>query len=119
MTRKAHVGWLRVLALSLVSVLAIVLLAPSSMLAQEEKSFHWERYDYDIDILPNGDMLFAVTMTFSFDQGSFSQGYYAFSMDRVVDVRDVELLEGSQPYRLVSGESVGVALSRDWRAAHL
>jgi len=107
MTRKAHVGWLRVLALSLVSVLAIVLLAPSSMLAQEEKSFHWERYDYDIDILPNGDMLFAVTMTFSFDQGSFSQGYYAFSMDRVVDVRDVELLEGSQPYRLVSGESVG------------
>ena len=71
------------------------------------KAFHWTEYDYDVDILDNGDMLFRVTMGFAFDSGSFSQGYYSFDMDRLDDVRDVTVFEGSQPYIQVGEERVG------------
>lgn len=71
------------------------------------KAFHWTRYDYAVDILDDGDMLFRVTMGFAFDSGSFSQGYYSFDMDRLDDVHDVAVFESSQPYIQVSEERVG------------
>lgn len=94
--------------LSVIIVLALVISAqvlPAA--AQSGKSFHWTQYDYTVDILDNGDMLFEVTMGFSFDSGSFGQGYYSFDMDRLDDVRDVEVFEGLQPYIRTNDERVG------------
>jgi len=98
---------LRVLAaLAALSIVAVVANQPAQTAnAEEAKAFHWKRYDYDIEILRNGDMVFNVTMTFSFDRGSFHQGYYEFDMDRVEAVKDVEVWEEDRQYRPVSGET--------------
>jgi uncharacterized membrane protein YgcG len=82
----------------------LLALGSTGALAQEGKSFHWTRYDYTVDILENGDMLFEVTMAFSFDSGSFSQGYYLFDMARLEDVRDVSLSEGDREYTPTGSE---------------
>ncbi len=96
------------LGLSLALIILLVALGPPTAAgAQSGKSFHWTRYDYTVDILENGDMLFTVLMGFSFDSGSFSQGYYEFEMNRLQDVRDVSLREGSQEYRQVGSEQIG------------
>ncbi len=95
----------RFLALLVAALLVVATITPVS--AQSGKSFHWTHYDYAVDILDNGDMLFEVTMGFSFDSGSFSQGYYSFDLDRVDDVRDVQVFEGAQAYTQVGSERVG------------
>lgn len=89
---------------AVLAILAVVAFSVAA-LAQSTKVFHWIQYDYDIQILSNGDMLYAVTMTFSFDRGSFHQGYYEFNLDRVDDVRDVEVWEGDHSYRSVDAEA--------------
>lgn len=100
--RRGHVALLPAL---LVAVLVLAVVLPAG--AQTSKEFHWRQYDYDVEILDNGDTLFTVVMTFSFDRGSFSQGYYAFELGRVDDVRDVQVWEGNQQYRPVGSEAVG------------
>ncbi|NPV07225.1 MAG: DUF2207 domain-containing protein [Anaerolineae bacterium] len=98
---RMALSWIWVVLLALGLLLARGTLAAS---AQTGKSFHWNRYDYTVDILENGDMLFEVTMAFSFDSGSFSQGYFSFDMDRLEDVRDVSVFEGERAYTPVSSE---------------
>ena len=91
--------------LPLVLAVALAIVAFSAMAsAQSAKVFHWTQYDYDVQILKNGEMLYTVTMAFSFDEGSFHQGYYEFNLDKVDDVRDVEVWEGDRRYKSVASE---------------
>ena len=108
-----------VVCLALIALLTAGLVTPAT--ADDSKSFHWGRYDYDVQILPNSDMLFTVVMSLVPDSGSFHQGYYEFSMARVMDVRDVQVWEGDRQYSLVSAGnpytyeySVGSMFTVNW-----
>ena len=101
--RLQPLTWLPLLLLVAATVVSLAGVAPAG--AQSSKVYHWSQYDYDVDILDNGDMQFTVDMVFSFDQGSFSQGFYSFETGRVEDVTDVEVWEGERRYREVASES--------------
>ncbi|MHB0875914.1 MAG: DUF2207 family protein [Anaerolineae bacterium] len=96
-------AWLPVALLIAATIVSLAAVAPAG--AQSSKVYHWSQYDYDVQILNNGDMLFTVDMVFSFDQGSFSQGFFAFDTGRIEDVQDVEVWEGDRRYREVGEES--------------
>jgi uncharacterized membrane protein len=104
--RKGQRPWFALLPVALLVVVLVAMLAGAAPVgAQSDKAYHWSQYNYDVQILDNGDMLFTVDMVVSYDQGSFSQGFFAFDMSRVGDVTDVELWEGERRYREVSSET--------------
>ncbi len=64
----------------------------------EEKTFHWTRYDYDVTIQDDGDVDIAVDMEIDFTQGEFHHGFFEFETGRVDEVTNVQVWEGRQQY---------------------
>ena len=74
--------------------LALILIVGSWGLAQaQEKSLYWQRWDVDIDVQENSDMLVDETQQIVFTSGTFRFGYRAIPLDRVGEITDVQVSE--------------------------
>ncbi len=85
-------------------LLAVALLIPSMAQAQS-KTLYWERYNVDITVLQNGDMLVEELQTIVFTSGTFRYGYRTIPMDKADGIQDVEVWEENHQYTQSSTES--------------
>jgi len=83
--------------------LVIVFLLPAVAHA-EVKTLYWERYDVNITVLLNGDLLIEEQQTIVFTSGSFHYGYRTIPLDKTDGIVNVEVWEGNRPYTRSSYE---------------
>jgi uncharacterized membrane protein YgcG len=93
----------------------VVVLASWSAAHAQEKSLYWQRYDVNITVLENSDMLVEETQEIAFTSGTFRFGFRAIPLDRVEDITDVqvsEIINGvEQPYTPGSSGAYGFVTS--------
>ena len=70
-----------------------LLTVPSSLVLAQEKSLVWNRYDADITVQNNGDLLVQETQEIAFTSGSFHFGYRAIPLDRVDNITNLQVFE--------------------------
>jgi hypothetical protein len=92
-------------------LLAAILFAPAAWLAPaadaQTKSFYWERFDVDVEVLPNGDLIVTENQTLHFSGGTFSAGFRTVPVGRAGNndgIDSVEVLEGDIRYAENSSE---------------
>ncbi|HMQ53198.1 MAG TPA: DUF2207 domain-containing protein, partial [Anaerolineae bacterium] len=104
----------QVLLLIILSLLYLNI-KPYPALAQD-KTLVWERYDVNIAVQTNGDLLVEEIQEISFTSGSFSFGFAAIPLDRVeriADVRVAELINGQErSYTANSSQPYGFTTTR-------
>ncbi len=81
----------------LIIPLALILLLPTAAQAQS-KTLFWERYDVDITVQTNGDMLVEETQIIQFTSGSFTYGYRTIPMGKTEGIEDVQVWEENRQY---------------------
>jgi uncharacterized membrane protein YgcG len=75
-------------------VLALVLILGSWGFAQaQEKSLYWQRWDVDIDVQQNSDMLVEEVQEIIFTSGTFRFGFRSIPLDRVERITDIQVFE--------------------------
>ncbi len=82
-----------ILPLTLAATLAL-----TGMAYAQSKTFHWERFDVNITVLPNGDFVVEEIQEIAFTSGEFYFGYRSIPMDRLENITDVEVWEGERQY---------------------
>ena len=92
--------------------LLLLALAGSMDVTQaQEKTLYWQRYDVDLVVQPNSDILVQETQQIVFTGGSFSFGFAAIPLDRVEQITDLqvsEIIGGSErPYTPNSDSDYG------------
>lgn len=98
-------------------ILSLLLLniEPYPALAQD-KTLIWERYDVNIAVQANGDLLVEEIQEISFTSGSFSFGFAAIPLarvERITDVRVSELIDGQErTYSANSSQQYGFTTTR-------
>ncbi|MCA9919861.1 MAG: DUF2207 domain-containing protein [Anaerolineales bacterium] len=93
----------------LFSLLLVTLFNPGSAAAQT-KSFYWERFDVDITLLENGDMIVEETQVLNFSGEPFTFGYGTIltgSAGNNDDIFDIQLREGDLVYQESSSNAPG------------
>ena len=84
-----------------VAILA-ALLGSSFVVLAQGKTLYWQRYDVDINVQQNGDMLVEEVQEIAFTNGTFTFGYAAIPLDRVEQITDIgvsEIVSGQErPY---------------------
>lgn len=103
--------FLSVLALAL---LVALLLAPAA--GAQSKQFFWERFDVDVEVLENGDLIVTENQTINFSGAPFTFGYRAVPVDRNGNndgIDSVEVIEGDLVYQQNSSERPGTFTVRD------
>ncbi|MCA9944153.1 MAG: DUF2207 domain-containing protein [Anaerolineales bacterium] len=96
-------------SLFLFALLLVALFTPSSAAAQT-KSFYWERFDVDITLLENGDMIIEETQVLNFSGEPFTFGYGTIltgSAGNNDDIYDIQLREGDLVYQESSSNAPG------------
>jgi hypothetical protein len=72
------------------------------MAQAQDKTLYWQRYDVDLTVQPNSDILVEETQQIVFTSGTFTFGFAAIPLDRVEQITDLELselIDGSErPY---------------------
>jgi hypothetical protein len=99
-----------------VALLAVVLLWGTWGAAQaQEKSLYWQRYDVNLTVQPNSDILVEEIQQIAFTSGTFRFGFAAIPLDRVEDIADVQLSEiingVERPYTPGSSNEYGFVTS--------
>jgi hypothetical protein len=64
----------------------------------QSQTLYWERFDVNITVLENGDFVVEEIQEIVFTSGQFRFGYRSIPMDRLEDITDVAVLEGSRRY---------------------
>ncbi len=86
----------------------LVLLAISLLVAKpaqaQSKTFYWQRYDVDVTVQPNGDLLVEERQTIVFTSGTFRFGYRTIPLEKTDGIEGIELWEGGQQYDSSSSE---------------
>jgi uncharacterized membrane protein YgcG len=73
---------------------AFFLLLPGLNDAQaQEKTLYWQRYDVNLDVQTNSDILVEETQQIVFTSGTFTFGFAAIPLDRVEQITDLQLSE--------------------------
>jgi len=89
----------------------VIVLAGWGVAQAQEKSLYWQRYDVNIAVQPNSDMLIEEIQQIAFTSGTFRFGFRAIPLDRVERITDVqvsELINGvEQPYTPNSSRQYG------------
>jgi hypothetical protein len=70
-----------------------------SVVQAQDKSLIWQRYDVNIRVQPNSDLLVEEVQTIQFTSGVFRFGFAAIPLDRVEQITDVsvsEVIDGSE-----------------------
>jgi uncharacterized membrane protein YgcG len=83
--------------------LAFFLLLPGLNTVQaQEKTLYWQRYDVNLDVQTNSDILVEETQQIVLTSGTFTFGFAAIPLDRVERITDLqvsEIINGSErPY---------------------
>lgn len=74
--------------------LAFILLLPGLNVAQaQEKTLYWQRYDVNLAVQSNSDILVEETQQIVFTSGTFTFGFAAIPLDRVERITDLQLSE--------------------------
>lgn len=97
--------FLTILALFLLTAL---LLAPAA--EAQSKQFYWERFDVDIEVLENGDLIVTENQTLNFSGAPFTAGFRSIPVDRNGNndgIDGVEVIEGDRVYEQNSSERPG------------
>ena len=97
--------FLTILALFLLTAL---LLAPAA--EAQSKQFYWERFDVDVEVLENGDLIVTENQTLSFSGAPFTAGFRSIPVDRNGNndgIDGVEVIEGDRIYEQNSSERPG------------
>ena len=109
---------LRTAVTLLLALLLVTLFTPGSVMAQT-KSFYWERFDVEITLLENGDMVIEETQVLNFSGEPFTFGYGSIltgSVGNNDNITDIQLREGDLNYVESSSNAPGtfeVDKSRD------
>lgn len=96
------------LSLFALLLLAALLLAPA--VGAQSKQYFWERFDVDIQVLENGDLIVTENQTLNFSGAPFTFGYRAIPIGRSGNndgIDSVEVLEGDRVYEQNSSERPG------------
>lgn len=96
-------------SLFLFAALLVALFNPGSAAAQT-KSFYWERFDVDMTLLENGDMVIEETQVLNFSGAPFTFGYGTIltgSAGNNDDIYDIQLREGDLVYQESSSNAPG------------
>ncbi len=72
--------------------LMLALLSAGAVNAQD-KTLRWNRYDVNIAVQPNGDLVIEETEEIAFTSGSFHFGYRAIPLDRVESLSNIQIFE--------------------------
>jgi hypothetical protein len=67
-------------------------------LSAQAKSFYWERFDVDVEVLPNGDLIVTENQTLNFSGGTFRAGFRTIPTGRAGNndgLDNFEVLEGT------------------------
>ncbi|CAA9234580.1 MAG: Beta-propeller domains of methanol dehydrogenase type [uncultured Chloroflexia bacterium] len=83
----------------LLLVLLLPMLLVPAIASAQDRALHWERYDYTVDVEPDGDLRFTERQVLVVDQGSFRTGSLGFRTGEFGRVRGVEVSENGEPYR--------------------
>lgn len=89
-------------------LLAALLLAPA--VDAQSKQFFWERFDVDVQVLENGDLIVTENQTINFSGAPFTFGYRAIPIARNGNndgIDSVEVLEGDLAYQQNNSERPG------------
>jgi uncharacterized membrane protein YgcG len=97
-------------------LLAFVVILGSWGAAQaQDKSLYWQRYDVNITVQQNSDMLVEEIQQIAFTSGTFRFGFAAIPLDRVERITDVEVSEiingVERPYTPRSSNEYGFVTS--------
>jgi hypothetical protein len=95
--RQLRQGWWLLLLIA-------VLLLPSAAQAQS-KSLFWDRYDVNITVTEEGDLLVEEHQSITFTSGSFHYGYRTIPMDKTDGIVNIEVWEGGTQFRPSSSEN--------------
>jgi uncharacterized membrane protein len=87
-----------------VLLLVAILLVPVTAQAQS-KSLYWERYDVDIAITSEGDLLVQERQVIAFTSGRFHYGYRTIPLGKTDGIENVEIWEGDRQYTQSSSQS--------------
>ncbi len=79
-------------------LLIAALLLPTAAQAQS-KSLYWDRYDVDITVTKEGDLLVEERQSITFTSGSFHFGFASIPMDKTDGIANVEVWEGGTQFR--------------------
>jgi uncharacterized membrane protein len=71
----------------------------------ESQSLHWERYDVDIAVTTDGDLLVQERQVIAFTSGSFHYGYRTIPLGKTDGIENIEVWEGDRPYTQSSSQS--------------
>jgi uncharacterized membrane protein YgcG len=78
---------------SLLLIAVVILLAgPTTTLAQD-KTLRWERYDVNLAVQANSDILVEEVQEIAFTSGTFRFGFAAIPLDRVENISDISVAE--------------------------
>ncbi|WP_420643081.1 DUF2207 family protein [Candidatus Leptofilum sp.] len=106
-------------AVSLLAGLLLAILILTGSAEAQTKSFYWERFDVEITLLENGDMVIEETQVLNFSGEPFTFGYGTIltgSVGNNDDIFDIQLREGDLVYQESSSNTPGtfeVSKSRD------
>ena len=97
-------------------LLALFVILGSWSLAQaQDKSLFWQRWDVNIEVQQNSDMLIEEIQEITFTSGTFRFGFRSIPLDRVEDIVDVqvwEIVDGvERPYTPGSTSEYGFTTS--------
>ena len=93
--------------MGLALLLIVTLLAGIAGSANAQGNLHWDQYDVEIAVNPDGTFRVTETQTIVFVDGSFHVGFATIPTDRTESIYDIQVSEGGQPYRRVSSEVEG------------
>ncbi len=79
--------------LGLLGALLVTLLGATGLALAQDKTLVWKRYDVDLEVLQNSDILVEETQQINFTSGSFRFGFAAIPLDRVENIVDVSVSE--------------------------
>jgi uncharacterized membrane protein len=94
-------------------VLIVLLLVPAAVDAQT-KTLYWERYNVDITVQENGDLLIEEIQSIVFTSGTFTFGYRTIPLWRTDGITDIQVWEGDRQYvQSTSQDPFTFSVSRD------
>jgi uncharacterized membrane protein YgcG len=65
----------------------------------QTRSLHWERFDVDITVLPDGNLRVEETQVINFVSGTFREGFAELSTRNTDGITDVTVSENGTPYQ--------------------
>ena len=78
-------------------IVLLLLLSPAPRARAQSKSFVWERFDVQFEILPDGSFWVRETNQIRSSAGTFTFGFREIPLDRVEEIRDVRVYEEGRP----------------------